>query len=328
MQSRRRSISAFVVIGSVALVIAGAAGWLTASAIRNADQPAETGGLVVLGPVEHDFGEHRQDEVLSHVFSLVNKTAAPVKIIEVRTSCGCLVADRIEEPIAPGASVDLPIRFTTGAAQETASGTIQVGYRRVSGSAASSRPEYVILRVRANVTPDYRISPTEVDFGEVDGLAVQQATSIIRVLPAELPDVKISEVHCSGDFLKAKILPKTPDDPAIRVQVNFDGAGFTQSEAINGAVIFSTNSKRVPHALVPVRGKYNAPAEVEPKSIVITSSEQGEVERDLRLTTSQPARIRGIRGLPDSGVRVEGGNQPVAPEHILRVFTAPCLEQP
>ncbi len=288
----KRGLSAYrVAIGAAVLALAGAAGWWTAS-IRNVEQPAETIGLVALGPAEHDFGEHRQDEVLTHGFTLVNKTPAPVKIIDVATSCGCLLAEKTEKtqaPIAPGASVDLPIRFTTGAAQETASGTIRVGYCRMSSSAASGPPEYVILKVRADVTPDYRISPKEVDFGEVDGLAVQQAAAIIRIQPADLPDVAISEVHCSGDFLKARVLPKTPDDPAIRVQVDFDGASFTQSQAINGSVVFSTNSKRVPKALVYVRGKYDAPAEVEPKTIVIQSSERGEVERDLRITTSRPA---------------------------------------
>jgi Protein of unknown function (DUF1573) len=228
---------AFSLLAVLCLMMANFAGVWLAGHMLAGDQ-GNPSGLVVLGPAEHDFGEHRQEEVLTHLFSLVNKTPEPVKIVEVATSCGCLVAERITEPIAPGASVDLPIRFTTGAAQETASGTIQVGYRKVSDSAASERPEYVLLRVRADVTPDYRISPREVDLGDIDGLAVQQVTRIIRILPAETPDVEVQEVHCSGEFLTAQFLPKTADDPAIRIQVAFDGSRFTRSEAINGSVIF------------------------------------------------------------------------------------------
>jgi len=292
-----------------------------------AGNPLPPSGLVVVGPAEHDFGEHHQEEHLTHVFTLVNKTLAPLKIVEVSTSCGCLVAKKNEEPIAPGASVDLPIRFSTGAAQETASGTVQVGYRKVSDLAASDRPEYVILRVRAAVTPDYRMSPAEVDFGEINGLALEQATRIISVLPAKMPNVEINEVHCSGDFLMARILQKTTDDPAVRIQVSFDGSRLTHSQSINGSVIFSTNSKRVPKAMVYVQGRYDAPVQIEPKAIVIESSERGEAERELRVATSQSSRIRSVQRASDKGVRIEGDNQLVAREHVLRAFVAPCQEK-
>jgi hypothetical protein len=146
--------------------------------------------------------------------------------------------------------------------------------------------------------------------------------------PRNSPTLKSARFIARGDFLKAQILPKTADDPAIRIQVAFDGARFTRSKSINGSVIFSTNSKRAPKAIVYVRGKYDAPTQVEPKTIVIESSEQGEVERQLRVTTSQPARVRSVRSASDKGVRIDFDNQVVARDHVLRAFVAPCQEKP
>jgi hypothetical protein len=52
--------------------------------------------------------------MLAHEFTLVNKLPAAVKIVEMKTSCGCLVPSKIVDTIAPGERVTLPVRFTTG----------------------------------------------------------------------------------------------------------------------------------------------------------------------------------------------------------------------
>jgi hypothetical protein len=79
---------------------------------------------------------------------------------------------------------------------------------------------------------------------------------------------------------------------------------------------------------VSVRGKYDAPAQVEPKAIVIESSERGEVERQLRVTTSQSARVRSVRSASDKGVQIDYDNQLVARDHVLRAFVASRPEKP
>lgn len=282
----------------------------------------------MVGSEEHDFGQHYQDEALTHDFTLVNKASTPVKIVEISTSCGCLVAGIVKESIAPGESVSFPVRFTTGPAQETASGNIRVVYREVDDSAPSGQPKYVSLRVRADVIPDYRISPKEIDFGLIDGLAVQQAVRIFRVEPEAMPDMAIQEVHSSNAFLGAKILPKEADGSTFRIEVTLDASRFTHSESFSGSVVFSTNSRRVPKAIVYVRGKYNAPAQVEPSMFVIGSDERGEVKRELRIKTTHPARIRSARCVGDKRVRIEFDKQLLAQEHVLHLFLAPCQEKP
>ncbi len=291
---------------------------------RNEEEP---GGLVVLGSAEHDLGRHHQEEVLTHEFTLVNKLPTAVKIVDIQTSCGCLVVHKIEDAIPPGKSVLLPLRFATGAAQETASGDIVVSYRKVSNSADSGKPEYVRLRVRADIIPDYRITPREIDLGEIDGLTCSQLSRIVRVVPEAAVDVKLQEAKSLSAFLHAQILPKETHGAESQVKVSLDFSGFTESREINGSFVLSTDSKRVPKALVYVRGKYKSPAQIVPNVIVIGSDEQGEVARELRITTSQPARVHKAWCSGDKCARVQFNNELVATEHVVHLFIAPRQEK-
>lgn len=247
-------------------------------------------GLVVLGSEIHDFGECHQGAVLTHTFELANKAGTPIKIVGLETSCSCMAAEDLgATTIASGDSFALPIHFTTGAAQETTSGRIIVHYRKLSKSADSAQPHHVSLRVRADVIPDYRISPREIDFEVIDGLAVQHVSRTFRVVPEAAPDVEIREVSSASGSLSAEILPRTPNVPGVEIKVRLDCSRFTRSRPFNGSVVLSTDSERLPKAIVRVRAKYDALAEAEPDMIVIGSDEEGEIQRDIRVITSRPA---------------------------------------
>jgi len=178
------------------------------------------------------------------------------------------------------------------------------------------------------VSPDYLLSPREVDFGVIDGLSGQQASRIVRVLPEAAPDVEIQGVQSTSEFLRAEVLPKEADDPAVRVQVSLDASRLTDGGSFNGSVVIATNSTRLPKAKIPVRGQYEAPASVEPRAVVIGSDARGEVEEKLLLRTSQPARVQRVQCSGEGRVRVAFSDRVVAREHILHVYVAPCPEKP
>ncbi len=63
------------------------------------------GRPVLAGPREHDFGVvemGREPLTLEHTFVLTNRTAGPIEIEAIKTSCGCSAASSIEGVIAPG----------------------------------------------------------------------------------------------------------------------------------------------------------------------------------------------------------------------------------
>lgn len=51
---------------------------------------------------EHDFGSIPEGTPVSHTFEVLNTGQQPFKITDVKTSCGCTVAEYTQEAIQPG----------------------------------------------------------------------------------------------------------------------------------------------------------------------------------------------------------------------------------
>ena len=60
-----------------------------------------------------DFGEVDAGAVLKHTFSFTNTGAVPLIIGDVRSTCGCTVADWPRHPILPGKVGKIPVSFDT-----------------------------------------------------------------------------------------------------------------------------------------------------------------------------------------------------------------------
>lgn len=52
--------------------------------------------------IEHDFGQIKVGEPVSHEFTFTNTGDIPLVISTVQASCGCTVTSYTKEPIAPG----------------------------------------------------------------------------------------------------------------------------------------------------------------------------------------------------------------------------------
>ena len=57
------------------------------------------------------FGKVRAGEVVERSFALSNTSAQPLLILSTETSCGCLVLDYPQEPIASGESQQVMMTF-------------------------------------------------------------------------------------------------------------------------------------------------------------------------------------------------------------------------
>jgi hypothetical protein len=60
-----------------------------------------------------DAGTVVKGETIRAVFTVKNTGDAPLVISEVRPSCSCTVADKPEDPIAPGASAEIVAKVET-----------------------------------------------------------------------------------------------------------------------------------------------------------------------------------------------------------------------
>lgn len=60
---------------------------------------------------EFDFGTVTSGEKVEHVYKFTNTGGEPLIISDAKGSCGCTVPEWPKEPIAPGASSEIVVRF-------------------------------------------------------------------------------------------------------------------------------------------------------------------------------------------------------------------------
>lgn len=100
---------------------------------------SETGATNANAPVitfeeqEYDFGTIKQGEVVEHTFKFTNTGKSPLIIESATASCGCTVPEPPKDPIAPGQSSKIDVKFN---------------------SAGKSGQQYPTITVRANTEPN------------------------------------------------------------------------------------------------------------------------------------------------------------------------------
>lgn len=176
-------------------------------------------GLTVVGSDLHDFGPQPQGELLSHAFTVVNNETSPVKIVAVKTTCTCTVAKLpVSTTVGSGEKFKLPVEFETSGANDSW-GRVLVYY---SGGANRGDVMVLPLRVRAQIRPEYRLSPREIDFGDIDGIAARRMERIIRVVPDAANGVRVLRAWGSQDFLSAEVLPGRDASGVVQIKVAID----------------------------------------------------------------------------------------------------------
>ena len=93
---------------------------------------------------EHDFGTIDQNTPQETVFKFTNTGNAPLIITDAKSSCGCTVPDPPKDPIAPGETGELKVKFN-GSGQNQVTKTITV--------TANTEKGQELLRIKAFVTP-------------------------------------------------------------------------------------------------------------------------------------------------------------------------------
>ncbi|AZQ58779.1 DUF1573 domain-containing protein [Maribacter sp. MJ134] len=108
------------------------------------DEAAKAIPVMTFEKAEHDFGTIEQGTPQETAFKFTNTGNAPLIITDAKSSCGCTVPNPPKEPIAPGESSELLVKFN-GSGQNQVTKTITVTANTEKGSE--------LLRIKAFVNP-------------------------------------------------------------------------------------------------------------------------------------------------------------------------------
>lgn len=93
----------------------------------------------------HDFGTIDEGDVVEHTFTFTNNGKAPLVITAARGSCGCTVPTWTKEPIAPGDTGEMLVKFNSRGKRNQQNKTVTVTANTESGKET--------LQIKTFVTP-------------------------------------------------------------------------------------------------------------------------------------------------------------------------------
>lgn len=93
----------------------------------------------------HDFGTIDEGDVVEHSFTFTNNGKAPLVITSARGSCGCTVPSPPKDPIAPGESNELLVKFNSRGKPNTQNKTVTIKANTEKGTER--------LQIKAFVNP-------------------------------------------------------------------------------------------------------------------------------------------------------------------------------
>ncbi len=114
-------------------------------------QAATTGGMsasraattVQFSETEFDFGKMKQGDQVEHIFKFTNTGNEPLIIEDAKGSCGCTVPSYPKEPIAPGATGEILVKFNSAGKSNNQQKTVTL--------TANTNPLTTVLTIKAFV---------------------------------------------------------------------------------------------------------------------------------------------------------------------------------
>lgn len=111
----------------------------------SAAQAAQSRAKTTIQFVEtvHDFGNLKQGDVAETTFKFTNTGKEPLVIENAQGSCGCTVPEYPKEPVAPGASGEIKVKFNSAGKSNAQQKTVTL--------TANTEPIQTILTIKAFV---------------------------------------------------------------------------------------------------------------------------------------------------------------------------------
>jgi hypothetical protein len=94
----------------------------------------------------YDFGTINEGDVVEHTFKFTNNGDAPLVITSARGSCGCTVPTYTKEPVQPGESGEMLVKFNSRGRKNQQNKTVTITANTESGKET--------LQIKSFVTPD------------------------------------------------------------------------------------------------------------------------------------------------------------------------------
>lgn len=291
--------------------VLGLALWVPASFAQIAEQPTapepdDNRNLLFGGDpelkfdsIEYDFGRILDDKEVEGEFRFKNAGKAPLKIADVRASCGCTVPEMSKKEYAAGEPGVVKFKFNPHGKQ---------GQQAKSITVTSNDPKSpsLVLTLKANITAIVMVDPPQLFMGQVEKRTEIHKTTVIY---GRKEDFKVLEATNTGpDVLKIVVgEPKRQkfngeDVTAVEIAVDLKPDAVVGRHQCNIGVKTNESARAfvtVP-VMVEVMGDLNTnPARLALGVIEIDKPYQGETK--IARKDGKPFKITETKAVSDAG---------------------------
>lgn len=245
--------------------------------------------LAIFEPSLVDFGEVRQNEVLSTELVLRNTTDGPIQIAGHHTTCKCteLPGDLLGRKLEPGEQLAVPVGMRTDASADAVSSKITMFLRPYPPVDKNVSVAPAVLR--ATVVPDFRFEPDHLDLGEIETSEPVERT--IHLVPMANKDVRIVGVRCPEREITVSLHETAGERQGHCMLVKIDASDIHSRRPTSGRIYVETSSDRAKNVSIGVHGRVVPEVELKPEEIVITGRGGGE-PAVVTIHTAQPSVLR------------------------------------
>lgn len=271
-----------------------------------------------------DFGAVPRGAVLSHRFTLTNRTNELVNVLDVRASCGCTTGRAAANTIAPGESTVIEAQMDT----RNFVG-VKVTNLIITLVTAGGRQAEVRLVVRSNILSDIVLNPGTLSFGAVArGQTAQQVLTIDRHGASDWRIERMLASKRLSEFVEASLVEAYRSERGVGYELTVRLKPGAPVGVLREQIRLATNDRETPVVPVLVSADVRGALSATPSlvSLGAASSAAGAVTGRVLIKGSAPFAISAIEGGGDGFELVESepGTKPV---HILTVTFHPDQTQ-
>ncbi len=236
-----------------------------AQADAGADTIAYAGPRMVFTEPVFDFGQAEQGEQVTHLFRFANQGNRDLRVVSIKTSCGCTAAVISADVISPGKEGTIRATFDT---------TQFSGEKAKSITVHSNDPlsPVTTLTLRGEVTVEVEVEPAQLYVGRLR--SGTEETYTVHVLYDEKKAIKITGITHTHPAIKVQI-----EDVQIggkkgkRLRVRVTKAA--ELGRLNDQIVVTTTSKKKPTITIPVFGSIEGDVMVLPPQVSFGVVRQG-----------------------------------------------------
>lgn len=273
--------------------------------------------------VSHDFGTVPRGTVLKHQFPVTNIYRWPMRIGQIRTSCGCVIATASNTVL--GVNSDDKI----GSIEVVMDGRKFSGEKEVtlyvpfSGSDPNGKQFFstALLRVKAFGRGDVMVTPGQIDFGVIAQTRNQPATQTAEIVSMKSGWRLTGIVQTEAPF-DVQVQPMGTPNGQVSYRVSVTLKQDARAGTINDEVVLQTNDSTSPQLRIRVSGLIQAPLLVTPSAVNFGTVQAGE-------TRTTNVLVRGNRAF--RLLRVEGAGDGLSvqlPSHAAQAMPVPISFRP